>query len=210
MKSRKPQYDHAGVSSNPEQPPHPGDPMSPASKLQYFGVSVPRRRYQQWRGFWFIDLLSAPTDPQLHKWWARRAFYYISVMILFGIIAFYVGPNELNFGQLRSPTAADFVPDVEVCIPVVRAMKEFQRDHGRWASDERELVPNYLREQSRRVHVINGWFWSYGKWDQSISYDFAPGRERWMVCGPAVTGTIPAPLVTIGPSTTEPTTRTGQ
>jgi hypothetical protein len=203
MKSRKPRYDRAGVSSNPEQPPHPGDRVSAAPKLEYFGVSAPRERYGQWRGFWFIDLLSAPTDPQMRKWWVRRACYYIGVFVMFLIGAFYVGPNELLLGKIMYPyqSLADYVPEVEKeCVPVVRAVKEYQRDHGRLPADLSDVGPRQWPFAGSYGYMLGDQFILL-KGDHRIYYDFTPGSEGWRVFLGPIEGPIPAPIVTVGPAT---------
>jgi hypothetical protein len=193
-------YDRAQVSLEPQQPP----------KLEYFAPTAPGRPFKQWRGYWFVDALAMPQDPELKGWWLRRVFYYLVVVAAFIIMAFSVIPNEMNFGMLHKPIPADFVPLVETeCAPIVKAMKEFQRDHGRMPTDERELAPDYLPDVKFPGSARQGTFEYYTKWNHMISYNFTPGGEGWSIIGPFANGTIPAPLVTISPSTS-PATRAAQ
>jgi hypothetical protein len=148
-----------------------------------------------------------PRDAELRHWWGRRVLYYIAVFILFLIIAFYVGPNEIMFGKVMYPyhSLADYVPEVQKeCVPIVRAMKEFERDHGQLPMLVSDLVPQYLSSVDFNAPTMGNMFY-YVKGDHLICYDFTPATEGWTVSQGPLVGAIPAPLVGIGPST-RPTT----
>jgi hypothetical protein len=157
------------------------------------------------RHAWFYDTITAPSDPELRTWWAKRLSLRLALLLLFSAIAFYFGPNEVNFGKLTRPSPADFVQDVETrCVPVVRAMKEYQRDHGQWPKKMEDLAPGYLSSAEADGFVgdiSKGHFFTFSKWEEAIEYDIAPGGERWIVSGGYVHGTIPVPPVTIDPTT---------
>src|ERR1700722_4077585 len=93
-----PRYDRAILSLDSQHPPG-------APKLEYF---APKRPVKKWRGGWVRDVFTVPGDAELRGWWMRRVFYYLALVALFVAIGFYIAPNEIVFGQLHSPTAADF------------------------------------------------------------------------------------------------------
>jgi hypothetical protein len=143
------------------------------------------------------------------KWFYYQLGYLFFLVLLFWVIGWQLGPNLFNFGKLTRPTPAEFVEQVEKdCVPIVRAMKEFERDRGRLPNDMRELVPKYLPSDrdTYLLTVWNGGFRFRGKWDQAIIYDFTPGREGWYVFGGFTNGKIPLPPVKL--PATQPTTRT--
>lgn len=141
------------------------------------------------------------------RWQVWRACYYAALAGLFGLIALYVGPNYILFGKPTWLTPADFVPEAErECVPVVRAVKEYQRDHGRLPESGRDLVPEYLPAVAHGFTVFNGEAWYNGRFNHAITYRFTPGPEAWSVTGVFVNGPLPLPPVTIG-SSNRPSTR---
>lgn len=175
------------------------DQSAPTPRLEYFAATQPAPR--TWRFGWIYDAFAFPATPELRKWWARRQGYRVMLLAVFVMIAWYVGPNEINFRKPTPLNAADFVPVVESqCVPVVRAMKQYQRDHGKLPGDTDDLVPKYLsaaEEKQFRGEVENGRFVYFGQWNHLIEYSFAPGNEHWSVHGPVVNGVIPTPPVTL-------------
>jgi hypothetical protein len=151
------------------------------------------------------DVSHLPADSDLRKWWLGRLAFYFALISLFAIIAFYGGPNEINFGSPFGLRAASF--DLFVarrCVPVVRAMKEFQRDHGNLPSDVGDLVPLYLTPAERdgfQGNVWKGQFYAFAGWNHVIEYNFGPGREEWRIRGPVINGVLPIPPVNISPAT---------
>ena len=148
-----------------------------------------------------------PADEQfLKRWRRRRVAYNAGRAAFFAAVALYVGPNLLLFGKPTGLTPADFVPTVEEqCVPIVRAMKEFRRDHGRLPDGGAELMPDYhppedpgLQYVSASVHQgkFNRWTTMY---NHTITYDFEPATEGWYVTGAFTHGRIPLPPVTIDP-----------
>jgi hypothetical protein len=121
---------------------------------------------------------------------------------LFTAVAFYFGPNWIMFDQLTRLGAADFVAETRRFVPVVRAVKAFQRDHGRLPYGEfKELVPQYLATDEIPGDVEkNGTVYFFARDNHAVTYDLTPGREGWRVSGPFASGPIPAPLVTLRPT----------
>ena len=153
------------------------------------------------------DFVTGLFVGRLHsKWFYFQLSYYLVLAGIFWAIAFQFGANYFFLGKLRSATPADYVAEVEQhCVPVVRAMKEFQRDYGRLPNDTSELIPDYLPDQSHKDvqlgGVSSGQFNHYALWHERIWYDFTPGNEHWEVSGSFVRGRIPLPPVKLGPST---------
>ena len=143
------------------------------------------------------------VDAIERSWRRRRVAYYGVLVLLFAPIAFYFGPNVIMFGKLTWLAPADFVVAVERrCVPVVRAMKEFERDHGRRPNRVEELEPAYLPEDRNvRARVQNGEFECWTMFNHVIEYRFTPGDEGWYVRGVYTNGRIPYPPVTVGPAT---------
>ena len=202
-------YDRTILSLEPQHSPG-------AQKLDYFRPTGPRPRFRFWRGLWFIDAIAFPRKAQWRGWWGRRVLYYLSVIGLFLMIAFYVGPHEFLFGTVMYPfhSTGDFVPVVEKeCMPIIRAMQAYSRDKGRLPDYAGELVPEYLPPGSYPAELFTydsgGAFpeFKFVKGDHLLSYDFTPGSELWSVSGPVVNGTIHVPpsLMPAAPST-QPTT----
>jgi hypothetical protein len=157
-----------------------------------------------------------PADETfLKRWRRRRAAYNGGLLTFFAVVAFYVGPNLILFGKPTWITPAYFVPTVERrCVPIVRAMKEFRRDHGRLPARGEELIPDYHPPDDPSVQYVaisvrDGKFEFWSEFHHVITYDFDPASEGWSVSGVYTRGRIPAPPVAIGPST-RPTTGAAQ
>ncbi len=150
--------------------------------------------------------------PEYRRWRRWRGLFRVGVVLAMTPVAFYFGPNLINYGKLTSLTPADFVQRVErLDVPTVRAMKEFERDTGHLPDSEDDLVPKYLASIPNDQHVSQGYFTDldFRGVPHFITYDFTPGAEAWRVDGPDLKGLIPVPPVTIGPGTRSiaPTTR---
>ena len=106
------------------------------------------------------------------------------------------------FGKFTRLSPADFVPMAQsVGIPIVRAMKEYQRDTGKMPGRIEDLIPRYLPyiPNHYAIMVESGDFGLLVQHNELISYDFTSGAEGWSVRGPFVNGPIPLPPVTLGP-----------
>jgi len=144
------------------------------------------------------------------KWLFWRLLYYAGAGLLFFVIV-YFGARYCVFGSFRGLTPADFVAEVQSeCVPVVRAMKEYQLDYGRFPAGDIRLTPKYLRQETSScvygyfggdpffVHYCDNWP-SRGT---EIKYDFTPSDEGWIISGPLLHGRIPLPPVTLSPQPT--------
>jgi hypothetical protein len=145
----------------------------------------------------------AVEDPEATRWRYRRILFRISLFVLLSPFTFYFVPNLIKFGKLTHLTPADFIPTVQQFgVPAVRAIKEYQRDTGKFPDEIQDLVPKYLPSGlSRGGDIENGQFIMWGEFEHAITYDFTPGIEGWTVTGAFTKGRIPLPPVTIGPAT---------
>ena len=170
-----------------------------------------------------------PRSPDARRWDRRRHAYHAVLLGSAAAFALYVGPNLMLFGKPTWIDPSDFVPIVaQQCVPIVRAMMEYERDHGRRPDTAAELAPDYLSEkEAERASpwVENGGFWRLTQFNHDVVYLFsrpagdvdlpAEGRRRaayveelfadqsegWYVAGPYTRGRIPVPPVTVGAST---------
>jgi hypothetical protein len=141
------------------------------------------------------------------SWCRRRRAYYAALATYFAAAAFYFGPNLYLFGKLTWLEPSDFVPVVqERCVPVVLAMKQYERDRGRLPTRDEDLEPDYLPEIRGGVFLDrHGGFECWGKFNHFITYNFTPGGEGWHVTGAFTSGPIPLPPVDLPPAPPHPT-----
>ena len=145
-----------------------------------------------------------PFDPNNRASWRRlRRLYYLSLGLLFAVIAFYLGPNRILFGKWTWIQPADFVTVVDrSCVPTVRAMKLYAAKHGRLPQTNSDLGPTFADE--RKVGYVREGRFEYPDFTRGLNlirYEFQPKRERWMVDGYFLQGEIPCPEVPTPPTT---------
>ncbi len=147
--------------------------------------------------------IRVPEDAEAKRWRYGRLLFRVALVALGAEFAFDLGPNWFTFGQLTRPTPAYFVEIAETQgVPVVRAMKEYQRDTGRLPNGLGDLEPKYLPPDTWfRGFVGGAHFALLTTANHWVIYDFTPGAEGWRVEGPIANGPIPLPPVTIGPAT---------
>ena len=147
---------------------------------------------------------STATHPR--RWWWVRAAYRTALITIFFGIAFYFGPNWFLFHKWTSLTATDFVPVVEEkCVPTVRAVKAYARDHGGHMPETNDdLGPAFKNWTEVGMVRRDGFeFLDFGHAMQRIEYKFGPTGERWVVEGVFLNATIPVPAVA-DPPTSQP------
>ena len=150
------------------------------------------------------DLKRTRFDLNLFDAWCRRRWLLrLGLGVWFVAIAFYFGPNRILFDKWTWITPADFVPTVrDRCVPVVRAMKAYQRKHGHLPTSNEEVglkssggPGEYVGNVSPRGYTC------WGRYNHQIEYDFTPGQEGWRLRGGFISGPIPYPPVTLAPAT---------
>jgi hypothetical protein len=137
-----------------------------------------------------------------------RVLFYAGLAGWFYVIGCWLGPNELTFHKLEGMTVADFVPIAKkYCVPAVREMKIYQRDHGHLPESEGDMWSLFGSQNGHGpgVHRLdrngNYEYWGPGEimFKHTIEYDFTPGHEGWSVRGRFANGQIPLPPVTLEP-----------
>jgi hypothetical protein len=149
--------------------------------------------------------IKVAESPEAKQWRYLRAWFRVGLFVVVAPVVFYFAKNVILFGRLTPLRPADFVEQTQrLGVPVVRAIKEYQRDTGKFPNDVQDLQPKYLPQnlgfeceiESARVIV-------WGRLNHRITYDFTPGAEGWSVDGPFTSGPILLPPVTID-ATTQP------
>jgi hypothetical protein len=133
-------------------------------------------------------------------WRRRRIMLNLSMVLWFGCLV-YLGQNVILFHRFRGITTADFAPSVnQNMVSAVRAMKEYQREHGVFPDS---LFDLYGKDPTREQKMYGGGIHQNQYYHATefgfIRYDFSPGDEGWYVDGPFARGRIPVPPVTLSP-----------
>jgi hypothetical protein len=145
------------------------------------------------------------------RWLGFRIFFRIALAGLFWLIAFHIGPNEILFGRLTAPSMPYFVPIIErECVPVVRAVKEYERDHGAMPVKLDDLVPRYLS----KVPNPTGHYFASGSdasylvnlTGENVEWNLTSVGETWEIYGWFATGVPPIRPVLISPPAVPTTT----
>jgi len=145
-----------------------------------------------------------PYDAEFLRWRTIRFLYRIGLYALIGPVAIYFFMNIVMFGKLTRLTPADFVPEAQIqCLPMVRAIKQYQKDTGQWPDGLQRLVPKYIASvpwgQDIEGTQFTQWIVERSKFNHVIIYEFTPAAEGWSVKGYFADGPIPLPKVTLGP-----------
>jgi len=153
-----------------------------------------------------------PTDSALM---ARRILLRMGLTVWFCVLAFWLGPRLILFHSLRGMEPADFIPIVQkYCVPAVREIKIYQRDHGRMPDSEQDLSPAFNNHHGNDpagfgVNMLDrrgGYsYLAIGMYKHEVEYDFTPGHEGWTVHGAFANGPIPLPPVVLDPLDTAST-----
>jgi hypothetical protein len=134
--------------------------------------------------------------------WRRRALV-MAYMLLFALVAFYVGPklitNVLLYGHItglqKEQLERAIVHSRRVTL-FLQAVRYFERDHGRLPQVATELHPDYYT-RTFVGHEVLGRTYSHSVpiYEHKITYEFAPDIEGWYVSGPKFNGRFDMPLV---------------
>jgi hypothetical protein len=134
------------------------------------------------------------------KWLFYRGLYRLGLGAIVALFVYFV-PTRMLFGQWTKPVAADFAPYVrEQCVPVVRALLAYGRDHGHPIDSENDLVPKYLPDPLRYGMMVGVRgevrFWT-DFYNEYITYRPDDLGGVWMMRGAFVNGPVPVPIVHI-------------
>ncbi len=161
-------------------------------KLEYMGPTRAPAKYE--------------PDSEEIRWQRQRiALRTVLVVAVFAGV-FFFARNFFLYGKFTPLTAADYIPDVQrQGVPIVRAMKRYQRDTGQLPKKGEDLVPKYLQTWSHTHSgpgglptIWNGEFsLNMFRFHEQVRYDFTPGSEGWLINGPVVRGRIPLPPVIV-------------
>ena len=154
-----------------------------------------------------------PPSEEEEQWRRRRILFRLVVVLTLAPPILYFGSNYIVFGRLTHPGPDDFIPQIEaVDIPIVRAIKEYYRDHGQYPEEIKDLIPAYYHgPEPFSCEIEQGPAYTYyihyfENWETDIIYPLEPAHGAWSAQGMLVSGPISLPPVTIAPAT-NPTTR---
>jgi hypothetical protein len=130
-------------------------------------------------------------DPT--SWRIARRIYYVLLFVIFGVIAFYLGPNWFLFHKLTRSSPSDFTAMVEQrCIPTLQALAQYRADYGKFPISAVDLAPKYLPRESVCYGRLNGnEFRLYTNYHQVISFDTEHPERGWSIHGRFTNGPIP-------------------
>jgi hypothetical protein len=142
-----------------------------------------------------------PYDAEFLRWRSIRSLYRVGLWIVIGVPVIAIVPNIMLFGQLTMLAPADFVHNAQTqSVPMVRAIKLYQRDTGQLPDDLSKLVPKYIASVPWSQEMTGGQFMQFDlRYNHRIIYDFTPANEGWSVIGPFAKGPIPLPPVKLNP-----------
>ncbi len=161
-------------------------------------------------------MLEYEPTPQLYQptaadrgWRWRRIAYYLCQAGIFLAIALEFGPNVIMFHQVLRPGDAYYSAMTTEFVPLIAAIKAYQRDFGSLPGDAYTLPPQYL---PKNYDGPNGEILQFTSITLQIDrcvleYEFTPANEGWIMHSPRYEGRISAPLVQAAPKpATAPTT----
>jgi len=135
-------------------------------------------------------------------WQARRFAWYTFQALLFLAIVYRAGPNLILFHSPFSPRPQDFVPLTNQYVPIVAAIKAYQRDFGKLPFDSTDLPPQYkpVGYNGQVGEIVYTTSITFQVQDSSVlEYEFSPLIEGWKIHSPRYDGRIPAPIVPAAP-----------
>jgi len=133
--------------------------------------------------------------------WRRRALT-MAYMLLFALVAFYVGPklitNVLLYGHitgLQKEQLERAIVQGRQTPQFLLAVRTFERDHGRLPTGMEELIPDYMNGAAGHSYSGTTYASTIRVWDHEVRYEFASNIEGWYVSGPKFNGRFDMPLV---------------
>lgn len=144
---------------------------------------------------------AAPFQEASPLWPVARWAFRAGLIVLFFLVT-RAGANYTLYGQFHAMTLADLVPVVQAtCVPTVRAMKEYARDHGQWPAKIEDLVPAYLANRPLRGECAGDTYMYFGAHGMMIECRLRTNGDEWRVHGPGLSGEIPMDPIEVGPGT---------
>ncbi|MGA2443077.1 MAG: hypothetical protein ABSH08_19155 [Tepidisphaeraceae bacterium] len=146
-----------------------------------------------------------PT-PEDRVWLLYRLGWYGFQLLLLLAIVYRIGPNLFLFHSPFSPRPEDFVSYTNEYVPIIAAIKAYNRDFGKLPFDS-DLPPEYMPRGYKGVvgEIVNTTSITFPLADHIVlEYEFSPAMEGWIVHSPRYDGRIPAPIV---PAAPKPVTR---
>ena len=147
-----------------------------------------------------------PT-PEDRAWLRYRLGWYAFQVLLFLAIVYRIGPNLVLFHSLFSPRPEDFVKFTNDYVPMIAAIKAYNRDFGKLPLDSDEMPREYEpRDFNGQLgEILDTTSITFQVADYAVlEYEFSPPIEGWIVHSPRYDGRIPAPIV---PAAPKPATR---
>ena len=145
------------------------------------------------------------------SWLVRRLIYYAAHVLFLLAIVYRVGPNLFLFHSPLSPAPADYITFARDYVPMIAALKAYQRDSGALPHSSDELPKEYrpINFQGEEGQIMGSPTITFPiKGHSVLVYDFAPATEGWSIYAPRYYGRIPAGIVQAAPSpATNPATR---
>jgi hypothetical protein len=156
------------------------------------------------------------ATPEDRAWLWRRLRYYGLQLLLFLAIVYRIGPNLFLYHSPLSPSAADYVRYTKQYVPIIAAIKAYNRDFGKLPAGDFDLPPDYLpaNYHGGGAEILGTSITFETAEFGVIEYDFSPTSEGWIMHFPRYDGRIAAPIVaaapkpsaqpSVGPATTAP------
>jgi hypothetical protein len=115
-----------------------------------------------------------PTTAFETKWKNLRWLYRVGLLALLCLVA-YCADCFLLFGKFHWISAQDYAPVIASrCMPIIRAIKLYERDEGQLPDEDKSLVPKYLKS-------VNGPpMWDY-QYDERLCYFYDVGLANFPV-----------------------------
>jgi hypothetical protein len=139
--------------------------------------------------------------PEDRAWrWRRLGYYGLHLLLLLAIV-YRIGPNLVLYHSPLSPRPGDYLRYTQPYVPIIAAIKAYNRDFGKLPEGDFDLPPEYVPANYHAFNEISGTSITFSTSDYGvIEYDFSPASEGWIVHFPRYDGRIVAPVVTAAPT----------
>src|ERR1043165_5324672 len=109
--------------------------------MRVIWVSVDRGGIRRWTKMleYETQRVRYQVTPEDRVWLGWRLMYYAAHVVLFLTIIYRAGPNLFLFHSMSSPTPGDYAKFTRTYVPLIAAIKAYQRDYGALPADDYEL-----------------------------------------------------------------------